>query len=341
VNFQQFLSWREQQLATQPDLIDGGETNLYRALASLSMPAPDAVERRIYRCDLARAWLSRYGYAEELSRQALVCRGVRHALALIFRDLKTHGDVLWLPGDVYPVYGELAQAAGITPIFYDSLPVPTLPSAAAASGEEVLLLANPWKPLGRYLTDDEITTLLQWLQASPQRHVIIDAVYDLDVPFHASTRALQHTGRAIVLHSITKGWLAPKTFGVALIGERHARLEAAFRDEPPSQEQLRLARHALSAAADKPGVVAQVLQARASRLLSQLPAGVRDALTLAPSHLATGCYFFAVGLPAEMLLREHRWLAIPASVFGARNWRGSIITSLAPAFAAPDQESAA
>ena len=341
MNFQQFLSWREQQLATQPDLVDGGETNLYRALASLSMPAPDAVERRIYRCDLARAWLSRYGYAEELSRQALVCRGVRHALALIFRDLKAHGGVLWLPGDVYPVYQELAQTAGITPSFYASLPAPTLPSAAAASGEEVLLLANPWKPLGRYLTDDETATLLQWLQASPQRHVIIDAVYDLDVPLHASTRALQQTGRAIVLHSITKGWLVPKTFGVALIGEQHARLEAAFRDESPSQEQLRLAEHALSTAADKPAAVAQALQARARRLLSLLRRGVEEALILDPSHLAAGCYFFAVDLPVETLLREHRWLAIPASAFGARDWRGSILTSLAPAFGTPDREPAA
>lgn len=341
MNFQQFLSWREQQLATQPDLVDGGETNLYRALASLSMPAPEAVETRIYRCDLARAWLSRYGYAEALSRQALACRGVRHALSLIFRDLKAHDGVLWLPGDVYPVYQELAQAAGITPSVYASLPVPTLPSAAAISGEEVLLLANPWKPLGRYLNDNETATLLQWLQASPRRHVIIDTVYDLGAPFHASTRALQQTGRAILLHSITKGWLAPRTFGVALVGEQHARLEAVFRDEPPSQEQLRLAERALSIAADKPEVVAQALQARARRLLSLLPPGVEAALTLEPSQLAPGCYFFAVDLPAETLAREHRWLAIPASAFGARDWQGSIITSLAPVFAAPDQEPAA
>lgn len=341
MNFEQFQLWREQQLKARPELIDGGETNLYRALSALSMPRPDDSEQRIYRCDLARAWLSRYGYLAELSRQALVCRGVRHALALIFRDLKANEATLWLPGDVYPVYGELARAAGIAPRRYDTLPSPVLPEGLPAQGEEVLLLANPWKPLGRYASNDELTALLAWLQASSRRHVVIDAVYDLDAPFHAATRALQQTGRAIVLHSITKGWLAPKTFGVALIGEQHARLQAAFREESPSQEQLRLAAYALTNDADKPGIVAQVLQTRAQRLLSLLPSGVKAALTLDPSQGATGRYFFAVDLSAETLLREHRWLGIPASAFGAEPWQGSIITSLAPVFAAPCQETAA
>lgn len=338
MNFQQFLHWREQQLRTHPALIDGGETHLYRALAPLSAVEPKHGDQRIYRCDLARAWLSRYGYAAELSRQALVCQGVRHALALIFHDLKANDATLWLPGDVYPVYQELAQAAGITPRRYDSLPAAAIPAEPPASGEEVLLLANPWKPLGRYVSDDEAAAVLAWLQASPRRHVLIDAVYDLAVPFHPTTRALQQTGRAIVLHSITKGWLAPRTFGIALIGEQHARLAAAFRDASPSQEQLRIAELALLHDADKPGAIVLALQARARHLLSLLPRGIEAALLLEPSQRAPGCYFFAVELPAETLLQEHHWLAIPASAFGAEDWQGSIITSLAPVFAAPYQE---
>jgi hypothetical protein len=341
MNFQQFLTWREQQLLAHSDLIDGGETNLYRALSALSTLEPDAAPQRIYRCDLARGWLSRYGYGTELSRQALVCRGVRHALELIFRDLKTNDATLWLPSDVYPVYQELAWNAGIAPRRYDSLPAPVLPDEAPLPGEEVLLLANPWKPLGRYLDDDEVMRLLAWLEASPRRHLVIDAVYDLGTPFHASTRRLQETGRAILLHSVTKGWLAPRTFGVALIGERHGRLEAAFRDEPPAQEQLRFAERALSSDAGRPALVMQVLQARARHLLARLPGDIKAALTLEPSQLAAGCYFFAVDLPTQSLLHEHRWLAIPASAFGATDWHGSIITSLAPIFGPAYQESAA
>ena len=91
MNFEHFQVWRRQHILDGTAPIDGGETNVYGALAHLAMPVPPVDERRIYRCDLARAWLARYGYPTQWSRRALVCGGVRHALALIFDELARHG----------------------------------------------------------------------------------------------------------------------------------------------------------------------------------------------------------------------------------------------------------
>jgi hypothetical protein len=125
LNFAAFQRWRTECLIAQPGLLDCGETNLYRSLASLQ-PALRAASptEHIYRCDLARAWLKRYGFSDERSRQALVNRGVRHALSLIFRELAHTSAVLWIPADVYPVYAELAESAGIQPRLFVTLPKP-------------------------------------------------------------------------------------------------------------------------------------------------------------------------------------------------------------------------
>ena len=223
MNFGDFQLWREQSLRSNPDLLDCAETNLYHCLASLQ-PKPSASHKAhsVHRCDLARTWLNRYGFSANDSRHALVCRGVRHALALIFRELVRDNAALWIPADVYPIYLELASAAGIKPSLFKTLPEPKFPAAKPNDSPEYLLIANPWKPLGRFLTNAECAALIGWLDASPRRRLLVDCVYDLSAPFHATTQELQRTGRAILLHSVTKGWLWPKTFGVALIGNEYS-----------------------------------------------------------------------------------------------------------------------
>jgi hypothetical protein len=331
MNFTDFQSWREQQLQADPGLLDCGETNLYRALSSLQ-PVIDTspVEQPVYRCDLARAWLARYGFAADRSRDALVCRGVRHALDLIFRVLAEEHATLWLPSDVYPVYLELALTRGIKPRTYATLPAPNLPSTDPEAGDEYLLIANPWKPLGRYLTGEECASIMAWLSASARRYVLMDCVYDFGTPFHATTQELLATGRAVLLHSVTKGWLWPRTFGIALVGENHARFAPAFRAEPPGPTQLRMAATLLSAMADCPVRVAAALEDGAAKLLAAFPVTIADSL-LGRSFDTPGRYFFPVDRSIEEL-RRHRILGIPASVFGATDWSGSILTSLSPAF---------
>ncbi|MER5866615.1 aminotransferase class I/II-fold pyridoxal phosphate-dependent enzyme [Kitasatospora sp. NPDC002040] len=335
MRFDEFQDFRQRQLSASPSLLDAAETNVYRALASLR-PDPPADPGTVYRCDLARAWLRRYELPEEWSRRAMISRGVRHGLGVLFHHLRAAEARLWLPADVYPVYFELARAAGLAPGSYPTLPEPTLPEPVLPGPPvddrpEYLLLANPSKPLGRYLSEAECTALIAWLQQSPHRRLLIDSVYDLGAPFDIGTRRLLDTGRAVLLHSVTKGWLWPRTFGVVLLGPADAEPAEAFRADPPTQDQLALAERLLTDHSGVPRLVTDELAARAERLFARLPEEVLGAIPTA-SRTCPGNYFFPVEIPAETLRRDHGVLAVPITVFGESTWPGSVLTSLADTF---------
>ncbi|MEU3464284.1 aminotransferase class I/II-fold pyridoxal phosphate-dependent enzyme [Streptomyces sp. NPDC006733] len=329
MRFDAFQEFRQQQLSASASLLDAAETNVYRALAPLR-PSPPTDVGPVYRCDLARAWLRRFELPEEWSGHALVGRGVRHGLSVVFRWLHTQQAKLWLPSDVYPVYFELAGAAGLAPASYPTLPAPALPQSPADHRPEYLLLANPSKPLGRYLSDAECAALTAWLRVSPHRRLLIDSVYDLGAPFAPGTRRLLDTGAAILLHSVTKGWLWPRTFGVVLLDPGHTDLADAFRADPPTPDQLRLADHLLTEHSDLPRQVADDLAARAERLFERLPDDVLGAIPTA-SRTCRGNYFFPVDIPAQTLQHEYGVLALPVSAFGDSSWSGSVLTSLTDA----------
>ncbi|MFJ3792674.1 aminotransferase class I/II-fold pyridoxal phosphate-dependent enzyme [Kitasatospora sp. NPDC090091] len=333
MRFDEFQEFRQRRLDASSSLLDAAETNVYRALAPLR-PEPPADTTKVHRCDLARAWLRRFELPEDRSGDAMVCRGVRHGLGVVFHWLRTVQARLWLPSDVYPVYFELARAAGLAPASYPTLPAPALPRSPADDRPEYLLLANPSKPLGRYLSDAECDAVVSWLRESPHRRLLIDSVYDLGAPFAAGTRRLLDTGRTVLLHSVTKGWLWPRTFGVVLLGPAQAELAGladAFRADPPSPEQLRLADRLLTEHSDVPRQVVGELAARGERLFERLPDEVLAAIPAA-SRTCPGNYFFPVGIPAETLQREYGVLAMPVSVFGESSWPGSVVTSLGDAF---------
>ncbi|MBP5872008.1 aminotransferase class I/II-fold pyridoxal phosphate-dependent enzyme [Streptomyces scabiei] len=330
MRFQEFQEFRQRQLSASPSLLDAAETNVYGALAPLRPQLPTGTPT-VHRCDLARAWLRRYELPEEWSGRAMVSRGVRHGLGVVFPWLRAARGRLWLPGDVYPVYFELARAAGLEPASYPTLPAPALPRAPAVDRPEYLLLANPSKPLGRHLSDAECAELIAWLRESPRRRLLIDTVYDLETPFASGTRRLLDTRRAVLLHSVTKGWLWPRMFGVALLGTADAELADAFRADPPTPAQLQLADRLLTEHGDVPRQVVAELAARAERLFERLPEDVLGAVSAA-SRSCPGNYFFPVAIPAQVLRREYGVLAAPVSVFGATQWSGSVLTSLADAF---------
>lgn len=331
MRFEEFQEFRQRQLGASPMLLDAAETNVYRALAPTRPEAPTDISTA-HRCDLARAWLRRFELPEEWSGRAMVCRGVRHGLGVVFEWLRALRARVWLPGDVYPVYFELARAAGLAPASYPTLPAPALPRSPVDHRPEYLLLANPSKPLGRYLSDDECAAVIAWLRESPRRRVLIDSVYDLKAPFAPGTRRLLDTGCAVLLHSVTKGWLWPRTFGVVLLGPAQTELAEAFRADPPSPAQLGLADRLLTEHSDVPRHVVDELTARAERLFERLPDDVFKAIPTA-SRTCPGNYFFPAEIPAETLQREYGVLAMPVSVFGESTWPGSILTSLADAFA--------
>ena len=324
MNFADFQQLREKLLRERGGVLDCAETNLYRALARLAPPPAPAPASTAHRCHLAGEWCERFGFPPETARRALVSCGVRYSLALLFRHCAGKNARLWLPSDNYPVYGELARAAGLAPRDFSTLPAPVWPDAAPADGLELLVVTNPLKPLGRWLAAGDVAALEAWLAASPHRRLLLDTVYTFSTRFDAATRRLVATGQTFLLHSLTKGWLHPRLFGIALVPERDAAaLTPIFRAAPPPQENLARAREHLTRHTAMPAAVATALDEARQRMRAAWPAG----LTVPLFADAPG-YFTVVAAHWSDLLETHNILGIPAAAFGSECEDITILSSL-------------
>lgn len=280
----------------------------------------------IHRCHLAAQWCERFGFAPGIAPRALVSRGVRDSLARLFRHFSRRGARVWLPVDNYPVFFELARDAGLQVSEFETLTEPVWPTTPPTGEPELLLVTNPLKPLGRWLDDADAATLQRWLAAHPERRVVLDTVYTFETKFDAPTRALIGTAQTILLHSLTKGWLEPRLFGVALVPERDATILAGeFRIDPPSQESLARARELLRSHATMPHRVADALAQARKRLRAAIP---REIATRANLDLRAPGYFAALAMPWSTLLTHANVLGIPATVFGSRRDDITILSSL-------------
>jgi len=324
MNFTEFQRHREELRRERPDVVDAGETNLYRALARLAPPAPPEGAGKIHRCHLAEAWADAFGFPAGIAKRALVSCGVRDSLSRLFPHYAGTGTQLWLPADNYPVFDELARAANLLPNAFPTLPEPDWPTAPPTHQAEVLLVTNPLKPLGRHLHGGDVEALRCWLAQSPRRRLLLDSVYTFSMRFHDSTLRLLETGQTLLLHSLTKGWLTPRTFGIALVPEADAAgLAPIFRDSPPSQENLACARDWLTHHSHLPAAIAAELVQARHRMLKRLPAGV-PGLMLSD---AAG-YFVPVAGPWAELLQRAQTLGIPATVFGSPRQDITLLSTL-------------
>jgi aspartate/methionine/tyrosine aminotransferase len=324
VNFADFQNFRDRVLRERSHVLDCAATNLYGALPHL-IPAPTpAPACTLHRRDLALEWTRRFGFPVERARHALVSDGVRDSLAHIFRHYAAENARLWLPADNYPVYHEIAHAAGLEPSSFPTLPEPDWPDGNPEAFTEILVVTNPLKPRGRWLTPCDMTALTAWLAAHPRRRLILDAVYTFDTLFHATTLQLLATGQTFLLHSLTKGWLHPRLFGIALAPADDAKaLAPVFRAHPPPQLNLGRARAFLIDYAETPTAVAHELAAAHERMIATLPAGL-------PTPMATDAtgYLFPITCHWLDLLNDFGILAIPATVFGSVRDDMSILSSL-------------
>jgi aspartate/methionine/tyrosine aminotransferase len=314
MNFTEFQKFREKTLQERPDVMDCSATNLYAALARLiPTKSKTPLNGTVHRCDLAAQWMEHFGFSREKARFALVSCGVRDSLRLLFSYYGSVKTRLWLPVDNYPVYWELARHAQFIPLEFPTLPEPAWPDGATSLGPELLVITNPLKPLGRWLTMRDINALTAWLEASPNRRLILDTVYTFETRFHASTLQLLATGQTILLHSLTKGWLHPRLFGVALVPETDASvLSPIFRANSPKQENLIHAHELLTHHADMPAAIAGELAVAHDCLIAALPSFLTDFSSAdAPAYLtSTSTHWME-------LLGEANVLGLPASVFGS------------------------
>jgi DNA-binding transcriptional MocR family regulator len=306
--FEDFIALQERVRRDDPTVLQLGETRIARALSSLrpSIRAPEELPR-LHRCHLATAWCARRGMPAEWSARALVCEGVRHALALIFGELARRDEVVAVPSDVYPVYGQLAAGARLA-----TVPIETFPALTFDTPARYLLLPCPLKLHGRAWSAAELATAAAWLAADRTRRLIFDGVYSFDARLAPAVRALIETDQVIYLDSLSKSWLHEKVFGTAVVpAQDFAAWAPIFRAAAPAQTSLFVARTLLEHAVP----VAAELELRRTRTLAAL--AERGITAAAPSS----GYLIPIELAAQVALAHHRVLVIPFAVFGgSRPW---------------------
>lgn len=327
MNFEHYLSWSREVVSADAGLRRYGETRIAAAYSALRpVVEVPAVPARVHRCDLARQWCALQGWPAAWSARALVCEGVRHALELLLRRFARRAMRLTLPGDVYPVYWQIAAAAGV-----GTVPVETFPHfdlaavlfAAERAGSTAVVLPAPLKLQGRAWTAAEVDIALAWLRHDPTRRLILDGVYAFGQPADATVQRLLGSGQAILLDSLSKGWLHPRQFGIALLPEcEMADCAAAFRQLELSQAQLFGAQQLLDRHVGFPQRLAAELAARRQAFLAEARAGGLPVMDSANGYLV------AIHRASVDLLRSQRLLAIPASVFGSAHADWSLASVL-------------
>ena len=324
MKFAEFEAFRTKLLSAHSNVLDCAETNVYRALSNWAVPPTSMSETRVHRCHLASEWTSYFGFEPAIAGRVLVSCGVRDSLTRLFAHYSTERARLWLPEDNYPAYGELATNAKLSYRTFKTLPEPRWPATEPDTGRELLLVTNPLKPRARWLSDTDIEALSTWLAKSPARRLLLDVVYTFATRFDAATLRLFDTNQTIILHSVTKGWLHPRLFGVALVpAQDTVDLKPIFRAVAPTQQSLTRAREMLGAHAKMPGLLAAQLVRAREQLLNALPA---DAPI--PWVCDAPGYFAPVSALWSDLLDQHRVLGIPATAFGSSQEHITILSSL-------------
>jgi len=268
-------------------------------------------------------WEEATGMALHPAR-TVIGRGVRDLLAATFTSVVKKGEDLWLPEDVYPVYGKLAMDTGLTARTFPTLPRPKFDFLTHSAECATVVLPVPLSPLGRLPDKSESDALLGWLRGSPRRLLVIDAVYTFDFEKSRSFMDLFLGGngdQCIALWSCSKSWLLPQSLGIAMTPSR---LAPTLADHvvPPSHSDLGKINSALESQPDL-----WSLQQKAFTFEWQRLAPIIRSVDRNWEPPPSG-YFSVLEVPFSSLLNEHGILSVPLSVFGGKHDDFSIVTCL-------------
>ncbi len=247
--------------------------------------------------DADTAWGRSLGYTP---RHRVHSRGVRDSLLVLLGWLAERGRSVAMPSDVYPVYRQIADRAGVAFATYPTLPAFDLVAVLRSAGDALLLTA-PLSPLGRDLNEEEITALECWLRADARRLLILDRVYDYG--HGADIRPLIATDQVAVCYSLSKAFLSPLVMGFTAVPGRLAGL----RGQTPDAETAAaiLTRHRAF-----PAEQASIFRYRWRKLTPLLT-------SLDPGWRPPACgYLSVVRLPHTELLARGV-LAVPGAVYEA------------------------
>lgn len=137
-------------------------------------------------------------------------QGVRQLLADLLQDFIQANRPIYMPEDVYPVYFQLVKKQANVHS-YKSCQIQCFKLAKEENA--VYLITNPLIPEGRYLSNQQLATLDQWLLESPQRWLIVDTAYDF---WQKAIKNKFKASQIIFLGSLSKLCLQPKTQGWAI-----------------------------------------------------------------------------------------------------------------------------
>ena len=288
-----FLAFKEQAsraLAANPTLIRLDCLNSIKAVAHSFNTSTIGI-------NADAAWVRYLGHPVRYSFHS---RGVRDSLFALFSWLAASGRSVAIPSDVYPIYSQIAEMAGVASSTYPTLPEFDITSPLTSSPASLLLTA-PLSPLGRDLSDDETTALEVWLRERPDRLLILDRVYDYGGG--TDITKLIATGQTAVCWSLSKSFLSPLVMGLTAVPE----YLAGLRGQEPDAEQAAaiLTRHR-----DFPTEQSSIFRYRWRHLAPLLS-------SLEPNWQSPATGYLSVLRVRHAELLSRGVLAVPGPVYGA------------------------
>lgn len=328
MNYEEFKIMKAKILENNKNIIDLSENNLYKFMKeklNLNDITGDNiaghVNGNVHRCHLVEDWLNHFALSESYKGFVGVSDGVRHSLELLMTEFK---DKQWyIPKDVYPVYQEKAGKNLIkkykeyTTLFYDNIfKVNGIPDDI-----DIILAINPLKPYGRKILGSEIENLRHWLKGNPERRVVIDCVYMMDVEDNTILFDLYNeTGQVYFLFSLSKTWLIPQIFGLTFIAQKdNQKVKEIFKSLKANRNNLKIAYDALNNYSSRPDMVKETLK---QQIETTSKKGLEFGLIYNEENPS---YLFYSSKDFDYWL-EKGFLTIPASVFGAE--KGVVISTL-------------
>ncbi|QDV19964.1 Histidinol-phosphate aminotransferase [Gimesia panareensis] len=210
MNYQEYRAAKEGYLQSDPLRLDC--MNTQKALSFLA-PSCSSSEKTFSPQAALSIWQDVAGF-DLTDLKIIPGKGVRELLAHLIEQLKQEQVDFIFPRDVYPVYHQLLS--GFPCQQYRTFPqwewdfLPKL-----SEQRQVLLLTQPAVPVGRYLYAQETTSVLNWLSADERRLLLVDAAHAYE-PNHSIYQQLLQSGQCICLFSLSKPWLLPEQFGIAV-----------------------------------------------------------------------------------------------------------------------------
>ncbi|QDT99303.1 aminotransferase class I/II-fold pyridoxal phosphate-dependent enzyme [Gimesia aquarii] len=300
MNYQEYRAAKESFLESNPLRLDC--MNTQKALSEF-VPLAITPRKEYTFTEAISAWQNATRLNLE-NRQVITDCGIRSLLSNLFEMFKLNQMTIILPKDVYPVYAQLLKEYPYQQ--YQTIPDLNLEFLDERNDQTAaMLLTLPLMPLGRYLKRKEVSTIMNWLATDQSRLLIIDAAYAFEKDYRIYEQFIR-TDQCICLFSLSKPWLMPSQFGMAVGANKL--IELYF------QQQIELTTDWVGTFCEHlalPQKLQSVFFAEWNRLSASINAFQPN---WQPPEVG---YFSTVNFTFDQLLKEYNVLGVPASVFGS------------------------